>query len=349
MKIGLLKKVAPMDYQAVGPDAQPMTLEKQLDQAKASGVDGIYFYTPMLLSPTLDGAQLDDCAAMAREKGLYLDVGVGSVNPFNTTERETVWALTGGDYLAGMEKMLRAGVRLGCRDLIACCAGQKAYRFQGWFTVDRFRTDVDWEDQLKASENFLKRLAPVLRDIGARIALETHEELTSFEVARLIEAVGPDVLSCCLDTGNVVSRGEDPLAAARRVAPYVTQMHAKDCIVYFSPDGRGLRRQIKPCGQGIVNFPEIFKLLAANGNDIHVQIEDHKGAMRMEIFDPAWNAHHPDMQLDEVLYLVKMACRAHQDEAAGRLPNIAAYEQEPYEAQRSARMHQAIEYLKQFR
>jgi sugar phosphate isomerase/epimerase len=62
-------------------------------------------------------------------------------------------------------------------------------------------------------------LAPVLREQGCRIDLETHEEITTHEVVALISAVGPDVLGVTFDPANVVVRGEDPLAAAQRVAP----------------------------------------------------------------------------------------------------------------------------------
>jgi sugar phosphate isomerase/epimerase len=149
-----------------------MTLKEQLDEAKAQGVDGIYFKSAMLLSPSLDPAELDGCAALAKERGMYLDVGLGTMNPYNTTEHPEVWALTGGDFLRAVQLQIEAGARLGCRDFISCCAGQKGSKHKGWFTVDRFRTDVDWADQLEATEKFLKLLAPILRDTGARVSLK---------------------------------------------------------------------------------------------------------------------------------------------------------------------------------
>jgi len=62
--------------------------------------------------------------------------------------------------------------------------------------------------------------------------VETHEEITSFEVARLAEAVGPDVVGVTFDTANVLARAENPMAAARRLAPYTHLSHAKDGILY---------------------------------------------------------------------------------------------------------------------
>jgi sugar phosphate isomerase/epimerase len=137
------------------------------------------------------------------------------------------------------------------------------------------------------------------------------------------------------------------VAVARRVAPYVTQMHAKDCIVFFGPNG--LRRQIKPCGEGIVDFPAIFDILRGNGHDIHAQIEDHKSIMEINLFDPAWNAHHPDMQLDEVLHLFKLARQVERDVEAGGRPDIMAYEAVPFSRQRRQRTDRAVAYLSQFK
>jgi sugar phosphate isomerase/epimerase len=125
----------------------------------------------------------------------------------------------------------------------------------GYWCYDRFRTDVTWEEQLSATERFLKRLAPIARDLGIHMNLETHEEITSFEVVRLVEAVGPDSMGITFDTGNVTQRGEDSLAAARRIAPYVRQTHLKDVVQVRAEDG--LRRQVRACGYGLVDFATI--------------------------------------------------------------------------------------------
>ena len=57
-------------------------------------------------------------------------------------------------------------------------------------------------EQLQASEKFLRKLAPFARDLGVHMNLETHEEITSFELVRLVEAVGPDVLGIVFDTSG---------------------------------------------------------------------------------------------------------------------------------------------------
>ena len=201
--------------------------------------------------------ELDEKKAAAQQLGLYLDVGLGRINPCNTPEDPKIWMLTGGDYLRACQKLIEAGARIGCTDMIAACGGFQHFR-KGRFQVDRFRTDISWNDQLDATANFLTKLRPALRANGVRVCIETHEEITTFELLRLIQRVGEQDVSVCYDVGNVISRGEEPVAAARRIAPYVVQMHAKDCKVFFVPGG--YMRSSRPCGQGVVDFPAIFRI-----------------------------------------------------------------------------------------
>src|SRR5438046_642930 len=102
--------------------------------------------------------------------------------------------------------------------------------------------------------------------------METHEEITTFEVVRLVEAVGPDVMGVTFDIANVTHRGEDPVAAAHRVAPYTRQTHLKDMILVLDEDGA--RRQMRPCGQGVVNYEVILPLLYQHNPGLHLTIEN---------------------------------------------------------------------------
>lgn len=317
-------------------------LEQQFADAKAFGLDGVYYKSPFYLSHDLNPAELDRCAELSKAAGVYLDFGVGRVNPYNSVETPEIWELAGGDYLKAMEMQILAGARLGCKEFIGVTAGWKG-KHKGRFVYDRFRTDVSWEDQLLATEKFLKKVAPVLRDTNTRINLETHEEITSKEILRLIEAVGEDVLGVAFDTANVVARSEDPVAVAKRVAPYTHQMHAKDCIVYYGE--KGIIRQVRPSGTGIVDFPQIFQLIQPYCPDLHVQIEDHKGLMHLDYFDPEWVALHPEIDISEAMKLMEYARITQQRIDRGELEDPISYEVPPYVEQRDQRLDIGIRYL----
>lgn len=61
--------------------------------------------------------------------------------------------------------------------------------------------------------------------------IETHDEITSFEILRLIEKVGADCVGVVFDTANGLQRGEHPVFAAKRLAPHIRQTHIKDAYV----------------------------------------------------------------------------------------------------------------------
>lgn len=205
------------------------------------------------------------------------------------------------------------------------------YQGFGWglHAIDRFRTDTTWAEQLEATERFLHRLAPLLRELGCHLNLETHEEITSRETAHLVEAVGPDVLGVTLDLANVVVRGEEPLAAARRVAPYVRQTHVRDIVLRFVPEG--LERQIRACGDGIVDWRVVLGELRRHNPRLNLSIEDAKeGRNTIQLYNPAWRAADPGLSVGELLDLVRHAYETERSIDRGEIPAIDAYFVEPY-------------------
>jgi sugar phosphate isomerase/epimerase len=265
---------------------------------------------------------------------MYVESGLGKVNPYASPEAPELRAAGDGDILLGFRRMMEA-----CRamDVVELWIGTANFKNQyyGYWCYDRFRTDVTWQEQLAASEGFLKKLAPIARDLGIHMNLETHEEITTFEVVRLVEAVGPDVMGITFDTGNVTHRGEDPVAAARRIAPYVRQTHLKDVVHVFADEG--LLRQVRPCGQGLVDFETILPLLHQHNPGLNLSIENPNthGRMIVQIYDPVWQASHPDLSLGELAELIRLSKRCEDQIASGGRPTLDAYDAIPFEYERS--------------
>lgn len=313
-----------------------------LDRAKAFGFSGMYYKSPQYISEDLDPGKLRAIRQYADELSLYLEFGLGRVNPFNTSEAPKVWLLGGGDYRLSMEKLIAAAADVGCHELVGVTAGWK-YNHTGNFHFDRFRTDVSWDDQLLATQKFLNILAPVLRNYGSRVNLETHEEITSFEILRIIEAVGEDVVGVAFDTANILSRGEAPVAAAKRVAPYCHQTHAKDGILFFSE--KGVVRQVKPCGAGIVNWPEILPIIYQYSPNLNLTLEDHKGYQMIDLFDEEWRSFHPDLSMAEMGELVRLARICDLKLHNGEIEDVEQYEAIPYRNQMIDRLQTSMDYL----
>ncbi|GIM91588.1 sugar phosphate isomerase/epimerase family protein [Paractinoplanes toevensis] len=280
-----------------------------LERVKALGLDGVNVRTLFEVSPTLDPGYLREIRARADELGMYLEFGLGKVNPYMTAEFPHIRALGDGSYLAGMEKLIGAAGAIGVRNLWTATGGFKP-NFNGYFSTDRFRTDTTWTEQLAATSKFLKLLAPALRDHGCRLNLETHEEITTFELVRLVEAVGPDVLGICFDSANVLVRGEDPIAAARRAAPYVHSTQLRDAALVVTDEG--ISRFLAPCGEGVIDWAVLLPTLLDANPGLNLTIEPI-GVIRAEMtlhpYDPVWLAGHPDLTAAEISEIYRLAHR----------------------------------------
>lgn len=324
----------------VGVDGQKIPLATELgplksfEHAQALGLEGLFFRTVLEVSPRLDHGEMREIKAHADSLGMYVESGLGKVNPYATPEAPELRAAGDGDILLGFRRMLEACHASGIREVWISTASRK-FQYHGYLSYDRFRTDVTWAEQLVAIERFLQTLAPIARDLGIHMNLETHEEITTFEIVRLIEEVGPDVLGVVFDVPNVTHRGEDPVAAARRVAPYVRQTQLRDIVHEFVPDG--VSREIRPCGQGLVNWDTILPLLYQHSPDLTLTIENpevHRRAL-VQIYDPVWHGGHPDLTAAELAEYVRLSLLCERQMATGTWPTFDQFDAIPFDYDRT--------------
>jgi sugar phosphate isomerase/epimerase len=328
------------------PEAAVRGPVKTVQQADELGLDGVFFRTVLDMSPTLDPGELRDIRAEADELGLYLETGLGKVNPYATPESPELRAVGDGDIVLGFRRMMEACAAIDCRELWVGTANFKG-AYYGRLAYDRFRTDVRWVDQLMATEWFLRQLAPIARDHGIHMNLETHEEITSFELVRLVEAVGPEVTGIVFDTGNVLQRVEHPVFAAGRVAPYVRQTHLKDAYVTRAPGG--LDYQLRPLGGGVVPFEEVLPVIAEANPTINLTIENAQShadkapsptSRVIEVFDPEFLDGHPDLTLQEYAAFLELVNGYEERVARGDVPDFASWAAQPYGYEETVRFIQ---------
>lgn len=323
-----------------------------LGHGRELGMEGLFFRSVLEMSPTLDPGELREIRAHADELGMYLETGLGKINPYALPEAPEIRAVGDGDTRLGFERMMRACAAIDCRELWVGTANYKS-RYHGYWAYDRFRTDVSWEDQLAATAKFARSLAPIARDLGIHLNVETHEEITTFECVRLVEAVGPEVMGITFDTSNVLQRGEDPILAAQRVAPYVRQTHVKDLALFFGEEG--VYRQPRPCGQGVVDFPAVLSILDAARPGLNLSIENppignthaRSPISPIQIFDQVWLAAHPDLAVEELASYVRLVRRYEERLARGEVADIATYQACPYDyAEAVAYIQESADYLR---
>ncbi|TCO59581.1 sugar phosphate isomerase/epimerase family protein [Actinocrispum wychmicini] len=318
------------------PGANGRPAIERLDLAKKMGLDGVFYRTVFDMDPDLDAGALSGFRDRADELGLYLEAGIGNVNPYAMAEHPHLRRAGDGDTLLGFRRAIEAAAGIGCVELWVVTGGFKNY--PGRFAYDRFRTDVEWADQLAQTADFLARLAPICRANGVHLNLETHEEITSFELVRLIDQVGPDVLGVTFDTTNLLQRGEDPIGTARRVAPYVRQTHVKDCLLTITDEG--LLYQLAPVGHGVVDIAGILEVLA--GMPVHLSLETvtapgesaephpYLRPLVIEIYDPAWHAQHQDLSPAELAGTVRLGVEGSRRVTAGETDSMATVAARPF-------------------
>ncbi len=126
----------------------------------------------------------------------------------------------------------------------------------------------------KQIDTLVREIGEVLNlaeDLDIRLALENHATLSSEEILAIVRSIGSAFLKVCLDTMNSVALMEHPLQTARALAPHAVTVHLKDFKIEKQP---GYYRIVGvPLGEGLVDFPQIMRILKESGLDPSVHIE----------------------------------------------------------------------------
>ena len=301
---------------------------QQLDFIANFALEGAQFGGVCGLSPQRDAGELRAIRARADELGLYSQVSLSVTCDPHLTE------LSPAEQEAIIRQDIAAAAACGWHELHGCMGGGD----------ERYLHPVPWTQHLTDTAALIRRLGPVLRAHGSRINIETHGDVTTFELIRLIEDVGPDIAGICLDTANLLCQCEDPVEAAKRAAPYTHLTHLKDGAIAFIPTG--YRRQTLPAGRGMLDWRAILPILAAEEPNLPLSIEDHKWLFDFHVFDPQWLRLHPDLTREEYAKVMQFGYQCEQQMREGTLPIPDEYEKVPHVEEVEERLAAGRDYLK---
>ncbi len=122
------------------------------------------------------------------------------------------------------------------------------------------------------------RAVDALHAEGLTVGLETGPE-TSAVLSRLLDDLGRDFVSVNFDPANFVLYGtENPVEAARALAPRVTLMHAKDAAWAEEP-GRTWGAETVP-GEGLADVEGVLAALESGGFGGPIVLEREGGTDR---------------------------------------------------------------------
>ena len=85
---------------------RPLDPFETLAWVSEQGLDGYFFGLLTRVSPTLDAGYLGELRARADDLGLYLEVGIGTVNPTHVATSPAALALRDDQFRPGFERLL---------------------------------------------------------------------------------------------------------------------------------------------------------------------------------------------------------------------------------------------------
>jgi len=177
-----------------------------------------------------------------REKGLYFELGGG-----------------GSDF-SRLSKRIRLASEVG------------ASIMHTFISCERYKVPDQQRRHLIAStiEN-IQRLADVAECFGVTLALGNHEDLTSEEIADILDAIDSPYIKACVCNAHAMSVWEDPLEAVRTLLPYLATVRLKDWKHYWQ-EGIPIREGC-PMGQGNARVAEVYALLRKSVPHIPILLE----------------------------------------------------------------------------
>ena len=108
----------------------------------------------------------------------------------------------------------------------------------------------------------LKNIVPELKKYRIKIALENHEYETSEELVKIIKEVNSPWVGLHYDFGNSMMVWEEPVEAAKNMAPYTYCTHFKDHIIIEDKEAEyGYVVCGVPIGEGNIDLEKCFQIM----------------------------------------------------------------------------------------
>lgn len=281
-----------------------ITPQELMNRTVAAGLEGVEF--PLSI---LKGVDIAAVRRYAEERGVFITLATGGFDPKQ------------------LGVVIDLAARLGARTVRTVVGGAK-------FGGDRRPMAGRWQPFLMEVLEGLRAATASAERAGVNLAVENHQDLAGEEILHLCQTISSDRFGVNLDTGSPLATAEEPLEFARWMVPYLKNVHLKDYWIYLTDEGYRLVRC--PLGQGVIDFPALFKLFRESCPDITMSIE--VGALEARhvrvLADDYWPEYPPRtaLQLAQVLRLVHSSAKPSDDwrtpfERQEPVESIVAYEE----------------------
>lgn len=320
MKVGL----DALTLKAVSLD--PLEL---LELTRAHGLEGLHFSARLLQGR--DDDYLDKLAAEAQAHGLYLELAGAGVNPGRSGR-------TVAEMVEEWRPLFPLARRLNAPFLNTCFGLLKERTFSA----------PTLAEQIELTTEVLRELSVMAADFDVMITMELHVDLTSLELVRIIEAVDSAHVRANLDTANALGLLEDPVDAARALAPYVHTTHFKDTCIFPSEEGYNWQGGA-PLGRGLVDLPAVVEILYRANPNVHLNIEDSGGFIPIPMYDEAFLESFTDLTPTRMARFVRHLWRGEQQVRAGLHPRPEEGKDMDWATVIPARLQYNVDYARRLR
>ncbi|HWE64839.1 MAG TPA: TIM barrel protein [Chloroflexota bacterium] len=249
-----------------------------MDLATDYNLAGVEF-PPQRCLPSVEAAELEHARGYAAARDLFIVADTGVVD------------------VADLQTLLPIAAALGARTVRAIvstilCGDRRAVR-------------DTWPGYLAEIGRRLHAVRGLAEELQVSIALENHQDMTSDELVALCEDLGSPRIGVTLDAINPLAVGEDPLAFARRVAPYLKHVHLKDYYLYRTVEGFRLVRCA--VGAGVLDVPGLLSLCARQAPQATLSIEiGSLYARHVRLLEDEFWQGYPPRRVEDVLPVLRL-------------------------------------------
>jgi sugar phosphate isomerase/epimerase len=215
--------------------AQPMTAMGLLQRAVELDIHLVQ-YGPNLSLGALNGRELEELIACARQSGVEFEVGTRGLETDHLRRQVEIAKLTGS-------KLIRTIPEIGGNPIDA-----------------------------REVPQYLKQIIPLLEREGVKLGLETGK-IPAKELAWALDEVKSPQLGVVLDMANSLAISEGWRYVTEILAPYTICLHHKEFIVQRVWYMMGFTVEGRPAGTGQVDTPWLLDTLDRAGAHYNVILE----------------------------------------------------------------------------
>lgn len=251
MKLGLETESLHLWFQNL-----KMDIFQYIDLAHEIGFDGVeinviqdFNLTEWGTLETNEKAHLDRIKQKLKDYGMYLELDMRNLDYSRLVE-----VLEVAHYMEVDLVRTYIPIAVNRKNLSHTAA-------EGAYDIVKVKQDFEPKCLTEGIEN-IRAILPLLERYEIKLCLENHEYETSQELLYVIEQVNSPWVGLLFDFGNSMMAWEDPLQAARNMAPYTFMTHCKDHIVIADEESDfGYVVCGVPLGEGNLPLGELFEII----------------------------------------------------------------------------------------